>query len=139
MLYNNLVRNFIFLSISLQFISIWKSIIYSKCHRLFFYIYLFKYSYSFVVLLVIYDIDLYNCTCLNKSLATTILSSKLRRISSSAMTDSVTDFDITTHSDNDETKRVKFDYKRYKLIKVSIHISKFSFIICFHHLVQWFW
>jgi hypothetical protein len=135
--YNDLVRNFIFLNISIQFISIWKSIIYSKCHRLFFYIYI--YSNILILLLVLYDIDLYNCTCLNKSLATTIFSNKLRRISSSAMTDSVTDFDITTHSDNDETKRVKFDYKRYKLIKVSIHISKFSFIICFHRLVQWFW
>jgi hypothetical protein len=50
------------------------------------------------------------------------LSSTLRRTSSSAMTDSVTDLDRGEHSDSDETKRIKFETKRYKFIKVYFHL-----------------
>lgn len=44
-----------------------------------------------------------------------MVSNKLRRLSTSAMTDCITDVDKT---DNDGEKRVKFENKRYKLIKV---------------------
>ncbi|CAF4304142.1 unnamed protein product, partial [Adineta steineri] len=33
------------------------------------------------------------------------------------MTDTVTDFDSSTHPVNDEIKRTKFDYRRHKIIK----------------------
>lgn len=60
------------------------------------------------------------------------MSNKLRRLSSSAMTDTVTDFDKTLDADIDGEKRVKFENRRYKLIKVysffsSIYLTKIKF------------
>ncbi len=47
-----------------------------------------------------------------------MVSNNLRRLSSSVMTDCVANFDNTQDTDNDEEKRVKFENRRYKIIKV---------------------
>lgn len=38
------------------------------------------------------------------------------------MTENVTDLDVNEYADNDDTKHVKHEHKRQKLIKVSIQV-----------------
>jgi hypothetical protein len=99
----------------------------NHCRILFFlYIYIYA-NIKFLLFgwLFCYDINLYNCTWLNKSLATVILSSKLRHTSSSGMTDSVTDLEKAKPADNDEAKRMKFKSGRHRIIKVYNYILIF--------------
>ncbi len=58
-----------------------------------------------------------------------LLSNKLRRTSSSPMTDSVTDYHVLEHSDDVEAKHMKFHSTRHKIIKVYIYIFFFIYII----------
>ncbi len=54
------------------------------------------------------------------------MSNELRHTSSSAMRDSITDYNVAEHLDNDEAKRMKFEYTRYKIIKVYIRFLNIS-------------
>jgi hypothetical protein len=41
------------------------------------------------------------------------------------MRESITDYIVAEHSDSDEEKRMKFEYTRYKIIKVYIRLLFF--------------
>ncbi len=69
-----------------------------------------------------------------------VLSNKLRRTLSSPMTDSITDYHVSEHSDDVEAKHMKFHSTRHKIIKVYIYILLYIHNFYFNKfLVRWFW